>query len=142
MLVHYAFMMVYIVSSKTFIIVRATYHFLFINLFSFVLAMNFRPISPEELRRSGKCPLTPEEAALVLAGLGFKHKTYIYLAGSSIYGGQSRMKTLTTLYPNLITKEDLLQPSELAPFKNFSSQVMKSEYKVIFTSLYILKNWC
>lgn len=71
----------------------------------------------------GKCPLTPEEAALVLAGLGFKHGTYIYLAGSEIYGGQSRMQALTTLYPNLVTKEDLLTPNELAPFRNFSSQV-------------------
>ncbi|KAM7505966.1 hypothetical protein LguiB_004870 [Lonicera macranthoides] len=124
----------YIVSSKAFIIVQATYHFMFINLFSFVLAINFRPVSPEELRRSGKCPLTPEEAALVLAGLGFKHKTYIYLAGSSIYGGQSRMKTLTTLYPNLITKEDLLQPNELAPFKNFSSQLAALDFIACATS--------
>jgi len=82
-----------------------------------------RPLSPRELRKTGKCPLTPEEAGLVLAGLGFKHGTYIYLAGSDIYGGQSRMQGLTTLYPNLVTKEDLLTPSELAPFRNFSSQV-------------------
>ncbi|KAM7500689.1 hypothetical protein LguiA_025103 [Lonicera macranthoides] len=95
---------------------------------------NSMPVSPEELRRSGKCPLTPEEAALVLAGLGFKHKTYIYLAGSSIYGGQSRMKTLTTLYPNLITKEDLLQPNELAPFKNFSSQLAALDFIACATS--------
>lgn len=71
----------------------------------------------------GRCPLTPEEAALVLAGLGFKSGTYIYLAGSQIYGGRTRMHPLTSLYPNLVTKEDLLSPSELAPFKIFSSQV-------------------
>lgn len=79
----------------------------------------------------GKCPLTPEEAGLVLAGLGFKHGTYIYLAGSDIYGGQSRMQALTTLYPNLVTKEDLLTPSELAPFRNFSSQVSCFLFKVM-----------
>lgn len=33
------------------------------------------------------------------------------------------MLPLTTLYPNLVTKETLLTPQELAPFKNFSSQV-------------------
>lgn len=33
------------------------------------------------------------------------------------------MIPLTNLYPRLITKEDLLTPNELAPFKNFSSQV-------------------
>ncbi|XP_061984644.1 O-fucosyltransferase 8-like isoform X3 [Populus nigra] len=81
-----------------------------------------KPISSSELRNLGRCPLTPEEAALVLAGLGFKRGTYIYLASSRIYGGESRMHSFTSLYPNLVTKETLLTPSELAPFRNFSSQ--------------------
>ncbi|KAJ8549463.1 hypothetical protein K7X08_033170 [Anisodus acutangulus] len=93
-----------------------------------------KPLSPEELRKMGKCPLTPEEEALVLAGLGFKHRTYIYLAGSDIYGGQSRMQALTTLYPNLVTKEDLLTPSELAPFRNFSSQLAALDFIACATS--------
>lgn len=71
--------------------------------------------------------MTPEEIALVLVALGFnKHHTYIYLAGSNIYGGESRMHPLNTLYQNIVTKEDLLSPTELAPFKNFSSQVNKT----------------
>ncbi|XP_019462662.1 PREDICTED: uncharacterized protein At1g04910-like isoform X1 [Lupinus angustifolius] len=84
---------------------------------------NTSPVSPLDLRKLGRCPLTPEEAALVLAALGFKSGTYIYLAGSHIYGGDSRMHPFTRLYPNVVTKEDLLAPSELAPFKNFSSQL-------------------
>ncbi|XP_010246469.1 PREDICTED: uncharacterized protein At1g04910-like isoform X2 [Nelumbo nucifera] len=84
---------------------------------------NSRSVSPEELRKLGKCPLTPEEAALMLSALGFKRSTYIYLAGSNIYGGQSRMHPFTSLYPNLVTKEDFLTPSELAPLRNFSSQL-------------------
>ncbi|XP_076944577.1 O-fucosyltransferase 8-like [Bidens hawaiensis] len=87
-----------------------------------------KPISAEELRRSGRCPLTPEEAALVLASLGFTSETYIYLAGSQIYGGKSRMQPLTNLYPHVITKEDLLSPTELAPFKNFSSQLAALDF--------------
>ncbi|KAK6917707.1 GDP-fucose protein O-fucosyltransferase [Dillenia turbinata] len=93
--------------------------------FSLVLERlkNSKPVSPREQRMLGKCPLTPEEAALVLAGLGFKSQTYIYLAGSQIYGGQSRMHPFTRLYPNLVTKEDLLTPTELSPFRNFTSQL-------------------
>ncbi|KAK2972551.1 hypothetical protein RJ640_022402 [Escallonia rubra] len=53
---------------------------------------------------------------------------YIYLAGSHIYGGQSRMHPLTSLYPNLVTKEDLLTPSKLVPFRNFSSQMAALDY--------------
>ncbi|VVA92937.1 unnamed protein product [Arabis nemorensis] len=87
-----------------------------------------KSVSPDELRKTGKCPLTPEEATLVLAGLGFKRGTYIYLAGSQIYGGSSRMLPLTTLYPNLVTKETLLTPQELAPFKNFSSQLAALDF--------------
>ncbi|KAJ4976061.1 hypothetical protein NE237_001167 [Protea cynaroides] len=79
-------------------------------------------LSPAELRKLGRCPLTPEEAALVLSGLGFRRDTYMYLAGSHIYGGQSRMQPFIDLYSNFITKEDLHTPHELAPFSNFSSQ--------------------
>ncbi|KAF3451301.1 hypothetical protein FNV43_RR07396 [Rhamnella rubrinervis] len=87
-----------------------------------------KPVSPTELRKLGRCPLTPEEAALVLAGLGFKRGTYIYLAGSHLYGGKSRMQSFTSLYPNLVTKESLLTPSELAPFQNFSSQLAALDF--------------
>ncbi|KAJ4916807.1 O-fucosyltransferase family protein [Raphanus sativus] len=87
-----------------------------------------KSVSPEVLRKTGRCPLTPEEATLVLAGLGFNRGTYIYLAGSQIYGGSSRMLPLTTLYPNLVTKETLLTPQELAPFKNFSSQLAALDF--------------
>ena len=45
------------------------------------------------------------------------------MAGSQIYGGAPRLRPLTLLYPNLVTKEDILTADELAPFKNFSSRV-------------------
>lgn len=95
------------------------------------------PVSPTELRKLGRCPLTPEEAALVLSGLGFKRGTYIYLAGSHIYGEKSRMDYFTNLYPNLVTKETILTPHELAPFRNFSSQVKKLFFseKDLFTDM-------
>ncbi|KAL8460690.1 hypothetical protein ACS0TY_032274 [Phlomoides rotata] len=87
-----------------------------------------KTLLPEELRKMGRCPLTPEEAALVLAGLGFNSGSYIYLAGSQIYGGKTRMRPLISLYPNLVTKEDLLSPSEIAPFINFSSQLAALDF--------------
>ncbi|KAK8955239.1 hypothetical protein KSP40_PGU013214 [Platanthera guangdongensis] len=85
-------------------------------------------ISPAELRKLGRCPLTPEEAGLMLSALGFERRTYIYLAGSDIYGGRSRLLPFTRLYPHLVTKEDLLTPSELAPFRNFSSQLAALDF--------------
>ncbi|XP_021293844.1 uncharacterized protein At1g04910 isoform X3 [Herrania umbratica] len=95
---------------------------------------NSKPVSPVELRKLGRCPLTPEEAALVLAALGFKRETYIYLAGSHIYGGSSRMHPFTSLYPNLVTKETLLTTNELAPFRNFSSQLAALDFIACATS--------
>lgn len=89
---------------------------------------NSTSISPMDLRKRGRCPLTPEEAALVLAGLGFKQETYIYLAGSRIYGGNSRMEAFNRLYPNVVTKENLLTTTELAPFRNFSSQMAALDF--------------
>lgn len=64
----------------------------------------------------------------MLVALGFNRKTHIFLAGSQIYGGRSRLAALTTLYPNLVTKENLLSSSEIEPFKNFSSQVITHLY--------------
>ncbi|XP_021766829.1 uncharacterized protein At1g04910-like isoform X1 [Chenopodium quinoa] len=84
--------------------------------------------TPDELRSEGLCPLTPEEAVLMLAALGFNRKTHIFLAGAQIYGGQSRLASLTSLYPHLVTKENLLSPSELKPFKNFSSQLAALDF--------------
>lgn len=36
--------------------------------------------SSAQLRREGKCPLTPEEAGLFLAALGFRPSTPLYIA--------------------------------------------------------------
>lgn len=85
----------------------------------------FRLPTPAELREEGLCPLTPEEAVLMLAALGFNRKTHIFVAGSQLYGGRSRMNALTSLYPKLVTKENLLTLTELEPFMNFSSQVIR-----------------
>ncbi|GAB4830815.1 O-fucosyltransferase 15 [Ancistrocladus abbreviatus] len=84
--------------------------------------------SPAALRAEGLCPLAPEEAVLMLAALGFNRKTHMYLAGAQIYGGRSRLASLSSLYPNLVTKEDLLSPSEIEPFRNFSSQLAALDF--------------
>ncbi|PPR84526.1 hypothetical protein GOBAR_AA36184 [Gossypium barbadense] len=86
--------------------------------------------SPAMLRSEGLCPLTPEEAVLMLAALGFNRKTQVYVAGAQIYGGTSRLAALRSLYPNLVTKENLLSSAELEPFKNFSSQVVFTQSPV------------
>lgn len=89
---------------------------------------NGKLLSAAQLRQEGNCPLTPEEAVLMLVALGFRRGTRIYLAGAHIYGGQSRMVALTSLYPNLVTKEDLLSPKELKPFINKSSQLAALDF--------------
>ncbi|KAK7363780.1 hypothetical protein VNO77_05937 [Canavalia gladiata] len=84
--------------------------------------------SPSELRSEGLCPLTPEEAILMLAALGFNRKTHIFVAGSNLYGGHSRLVALTSLYPKLVTKENLLSSAELEPFANYSSQLAALDF--------------
>ncbi|TVT98318.1 hypothetical protein EJB05_56383, partial [Eragrostis curvula] len=95
-----------------------------------LLAMRLRntTVSPEEQRSLGRCPLTPEEAGLVLSALGYDRRTFIYVAGSQIYGGAPRLRPLTRLYPNLVTKEDVLTADELAPFRNFSSRLAALDF--------------
>lgn len=90
--------------------------------------------SPAALKAEGLCPLMPEETVLTLAALGFNRKTHIFLAGAHIYGGHSRLSVLTSLYPNLVTKENLLSSSEIQPFKNFSSQLAALDFIVCTAS--------
>lgn len=87
--------------------------------------------SPVELRSEGLCPLTPEEAVLMLAALGFNRKTRIFVAGAQIYGGLARLSALNSLYPYLVTKENLLSAAELESFKNFSSQVTQWKFHIL-----------
>ncbi|KAJ3694905.1 hypothetical protein LUZ60_000282 [Juncus effusus] len=84
--------------------------------------------SAVHLRAEGQCPLTPEEAVLMLAALGFKRSTNIYIAGAEIYGGKSRMAAIRHLYPKISTKETLLSQSEIRPFLNFSSQLAALDF--------------
>lgn len=80
----------------------------------------------------------------MLVALGFNRETRVFVAGAHIYGGNKRLAALTSLYPNLVTKEKLLSPSELQPFKNFSSQVIKklgyslSLTNNLFKTLYVV----
>lgn len=62
----------------------------------------------------------------MLAALGYKRGTRVYLAGAHMYNGEAKMAILKNLYPNIVTKEDILTPEEIAPFRNHSSQVRHS----------------
>ena len=41
-------------------------------------------LTDEELRNTGRCPLTPEEIGLLLVALGFDSRTRLYLASHKV----------------------------------------------------------
>lgn len=81
-----------------------------------------------ELREQGWCPMTPEETVVMLAALGFTRRTRVFVAGAAVYGGASRLAALAATYPNLVTKEQLLTPAELAPFARHASQLAALDF--------------
>ncbi|GFZ05456.1 O-fucosyltransferase family protein [Actinidia rufa] len=89
-----------------------------------------KEIVSEEKRLRGLCPLTPEEAALVLQALGFDKDTQIYIASGEIYGSQRRLAALTTAFPQIMKKDMLLDPEELRQFQNHSSQMAALDFMV------------
>ncbi|KAJ7974257.1 O-fucosyltransferase family protein [Quillaja saponaria] len=91
-------------------------------------------INSEMKRQDGLCPLTPEETALVLTALGIDHNIQIYIAAGEIYGGERRMASLLTAFPNLVKKETLLAPSELRYIQENSSQMAALDYLVALES--------
>lgn len=56
-------------------------------------------------RRRGKCPLTPNETALILQALSIPTSTNIYLAAGD---GLMEIEGLTSVYTNVVTKSALL----------------------------------
>lgn len=62
-----------------------------------------KEIVSEERRSQGLCPLTPEEAALVLQALGIDKDTHIYIAAGEIYGGEKRLTALRAAFPRIVS---------------------------------------
>ncbi|KAL8465679.1 hypothetical protein ACS0TY_034959 [Phlomoides rotata] len=56
-------------------------------------------------RSRGKCPLTPNETAIILQALSIPTNTNIYLAAGD---GIMELEGLTSVYPNVFTKSTLL----------------------------------
>ncbi|GAB4829108.1 Rhamnogalacturonan I rhamnosyltransferase 1 [Ancistrocladus abbreviatus] len=93
-----------------------------------------KEINSEERRSQGLCPLTPEEATLILQALGFDNKTQIYIASGEIYGSERRLAALRAAFPQTVKKEMLLDPYELRQFRNHSSQMAALDFMVAVAS--------
>ncbi|CAL5188803.1 unnamed protein product [Lathyrus oleraceus] len=93
-----------------------------------------KEIVSDERRSQGLCPLTPEEAALVLQALGFGRETQIYIAAGEIYGGERRLAQLRAAFPKLVKKETLLDRDDLQYFQNHSSQMAALDFMVSVAS--------
>ncbi|CAM6020396.1 unnamed protein product [Sphagnum balticum] len=90
--------------------------------------------TPEEIRRDGKCPLTPVEVGMMLRGMGFSNTTQIFLAAGKIYNEEESMEPLRRMFPYLETKQTLLSPEEYAPFEGYSSRLAAIDYTVCLYS--------
>lgn len=86
--------------------------------------------NPDKERRQGRCPLTPEEVALMLRGLGFESDVCLYVASGEVYGGEKTLAPLKAMFPNFHTKETLASQEELAPFSSFSSRMAALDFIV------------
>ncbi|KAJ0674263.1 putative GDP-fucose protein O-fucosyltransferase [Helianthus annuus] len=93
-----------------------------------------KDIVSEERRSQGLCPLTPEEATLILQALGFDQNTQIYIASGEIYGSEKRLEELRATFPRVVKKETLLDPEELRQFQNHSSQMAALDFMVSVAS--------
>uniref|UniRef100_A0A7N0TRU9 O-fucosyltransferase family protein n=1 Tax=Kalanchoe fedtschenkoi TaxID=63787 RepID=A0A7N0TRU9_KALFE len=93
-----------------------------------------KEIVSEERRLQGLCPLTPEEATLVLQALDFNKDTQIYIASGEIYGGERRLAVLRSAFPRIVKKEMQLDPGELEQFRNHTSQMAALDFMVATAS--------
>ncbi|XP_039158224.1 O-fucosyltransferase 38-like [Eucalyptus grandis] len=100
-----------------------------------------KKINSTEQRLGGNCPLTPKEVGIFLRALGYPPSTLIYIAAGEIYGGNARLSTLSSRFPNLVFKETLATKEELEGFTNHASQSAAIDYIIsvesdVFVSSY------
>ncbi|VAI32878.1 unnamed protein product [Triticum turgidum subsp. durum] len=87
-------------------------------------------LSDEELRNTGRCPLTPEEIGLILVALGFDSTTRFYLASHKVYGGEARISSLRKLFPLMEDKRSLASADELANVEGKASVLAALDYHI------------
>ncbi|KAL6846583.1 hypothetical protein ACP4OV_024031 [Aristida adscensionis] len=87
-------------------------------------------LTDEELRNTGRCPLTPEEIGLLLVALGFDSKTRLYLASHKVYGGEARISSLRKLFPLMEDKRSLASEGELAHVEGKASVLAALDYYI------------
>ncbi|TYH91402.1 hypothetical protein ES332_A13G113000v1 [Gossypium tomentosum] len=94
-----------------------------------------KPIASNKKRKHGLCPLTPEETALVLQALDIDENITIYIAAEEIYNKEKRMADLEATYPNLVSKQTILNPEELEPFMEHADQMAPLETIILKTGI-------
>ncbi|KAI5063259.1 hypothetical protein GOP47_0022253 [Adiantum capillus-veneris] len=99
------------------------------------------PLRLENVRRSGKCPLTPEEVGLMLHALGFSRDTHIYIASGEVYGGEASLAPLKALFPHFHTKDTLTSLDELGPFVSYTNRMAAIDYIVCEESDVFITNY-
>lgn len=77
-------------------------------------------INSDLKRKDGLCPSTPEETALILRALDIDRNVRIYIAAGEIYGGERRMASLSSTYPNLVSSL-LVSSTILSQYTSFLS---------------------
>ncbi|CAD6225005.1 unnamed protein product [Miscanthus lutarioriparius] len=87
-------------------------------------------LTDEELRNTGRCPLTPEEIGLLLVALGFDSRTRLYLASHKVYGGEARISSLRKLFPLMEDKRSLASEDELASVEGKASVLAALDYYI------------
>ncbi|NP_001150199.1 O-fucosyltransferase 31 [Zea mays] len=87
-------------------------------------------LTDEELRNTGRCPLTPEEIGLLLVALGFDNRTRLYLASHKVYGGEARISSLRKLFPLMEDKRSLASEDELANVEGKASVLAALDYYI------------
>ncbi|GKV23023.1 hypothetical protein SLEP1_g32813 [Rubroshorea leprosula] len=85
-------------------------------------------------RKEGRCPLEPEEVAVILRAMGYAKETQIYVASGQVYGGQNRMAPLRNMFSNLVTKEELASKEELAALRKHVTSLAALDFLVCLKS--------
>ncbi|CAI5478845.1 unnamed protein product [Closterium sp. Yama58-4] len=89
-------------------------------------------LNPASQRVLGQCPMSAIETGIFMRAMGVRKSSAIYVATleRQLFGGNHSLQSLRSMFPNAVTKRDILTQGELGPLEERASALAAIDYIV------------
>ncbi|CAI7774492.1 unnamed protein product [Closterium sp. NIES-54] len=89
-------------------------------------------LNPASQRVLGQCPMSAIETGIFMRAMGVRKSSAIYVATleGQLFGGNYSLQSLRSMFPNALSKRDILTREELGPLEGRASALAAIDYIV------------